>query len=119
MTHALHAGEGSLPQGLMIQNAYTKMCNGSKNVAIIVRNSMAYPKTLKKNILVARVVAANRVPEPQMWPGMIDGLDEAQGMQTQKLMAEQRQEKLFEKLDLSGLESWSPELADSAHLLLA
>ena len=41
MTQALHAEEGSLPQGLTIQNAYTEMCNGSKNVTIIVRNSMA------------------------------------------------------------------------------
>ena len=42
-----------------MQNAYTKMCNGGKNVAIIVRNSTAYPQTLKKKIPVARVVAAN------------------------------------------------------------
>ena len=38
-----------------------------------------------------------------MWPGMRDALDEAQGIQTQKLTTGQRQEKLFEKLDLSGL----------------
>ena len=104
MTHALHAEEGSLPQGLMIQNAYTKMCNGSKNVAIIVRNSMAYSQTLKK-ILVARVVAAKWVTEPQMWPGMIDTLNEALGIQTQKLTKEQRWEKLFKKLDLNSLGS--------------
>ena len=56
MTPALHAEEGPLLQGLMIQNAYTGMCNGSKNVAIVVRNNMAYPQTLKKKIPVARVV---------------------------------------------------------------
>ena len=88
-------------------------------VAIIVRNSMAYPRTLKKKIPVAIVVAANQVPEPQMWPGMIDTLDKAQGIQTQKLTTEQRKEKLFEKLELSGLGSWPPELADSAQSLLA
>ena len=70
------------PQGLMIENTYTKMYNGNKNVAIIVRNSMAYPQTLKKKIPVARVVATNQLPEPQVWPGMIDTLDEAQGIQT-------------------------------------
>ena len=42
-----------------------------------------------------------------------------QGIQTQKLTAEQRQEKLFKKLDLSSLGSWPPELADSACSLLA
>ena len=119
MTHALCAEEGSLPQSLMIQNTYTEMCNGSKSVTVIVRNSMVYPQTLQRKIPVARVVAANFVPELQVWPGMIDALDEAQGIQTLKMNAEQRLEKLFEKLDLSSLESWPPELADSAHLLLA
>ena len=54
MSHTLHAGEGPLPSGLMIQNAYTEMYNGSKNVAVVVRNSMVYPQTLKK-IPVVRV----------------------------------------------------------------
>ena len=83
MTDALHAEEGSLPQGLMIQNTYTKIQNGSKNVTIIVRNNMVYPQSLEKKILMTRVVAASWVPEPQMWPGMIDMLDEAQGIQMQ------------------------------------
>ena len=102
MTHTLCAGEGPLPPGLMIQNTYTEMCSGSKNVAILVRNSMVHSQTPKKKIQVARVVAANWVPEPQVWPGIIDALGEAQGIQTPKLTAEQWQEKLFEKLDLSG-----------------
>ena len=119
MTHFLCVEEESLPQGWMIQNAYIEMCNGSKNVAVIVINSMAYPQTLKKKIPVARAVAANQVPEPQMWPGTINTLDGAQGIQTEKLTAEQRQEKLFQKLDLSSLGSWPPVLADSIWLLLA
>ena len=104
---------------LMVQNAYTEMCNGSENVAVIVRNSTVYPQTLKKKILVARVVAANQVLEPQMWPGMIYALDEAQGILTQRLTTEKRQEKLFEKLELNGFGSWPPELEDSAQSLLA
>ena len=43
MTQALHAEDGSLPQGLTIQNVYTEMHNGSKNITIVVRNSTAYP----------------------------------------------------------------------------
>ena len=54
-----------------------------------------------------------------MWLGMIDLLDGAQGIQSQKLTTEQRQEKLFEKLDMSGLGSWLPELVDSAQSLMA
>ena len=59
----------------MIQNAYTKMHNGSKSFAIFVRNGMVYPQTLKKKIPVARVVAANHMPEAQMWPGTMEALD--------------------------------------------
>ena len=103
----------------MVQNTYTEMCNGSKSIAVMVRNSTANPQTLKKKIPVLRAIAANLVPELQMWPGMIDALEEAQGVWAPKMTMGQRQKKLFEKLDLSGLESWPPELAKSGHLLLA
>ena len=102
----------------MIQNAYTEMCNGSKSVIAMVRNGMAYPQTMKMKIPIARVVAANHMQEVQMWPGTMDTLDEVQGIQTSKMTTEQRQEKLFEKLDLSSLGSWLPELTGTAHSLL-
>ena len=54
-----------------------------------------------------------------MWPGTIEALVEAQGIQTQKLTTKQRQEKLFKKLELSGLGSCPPWLADFAWSLLA
>ena len=38
--------------------------------------------------------------------------------QMPKLTMKQRQEKLFEELDLSGLESWPPELVASVQSLL-
>ena len=75
MTQALHAEDGSLPQGLTIQNTYTEMCDGSKNVTIVVRNSTVYPQTLRKKTPVARAVVATWVPEPPMWTGVIEALD--------------------------------------------
>ena len=39
--------------------------------------------------------------------------------QTPKLTVKQQQEKLFEKLDLSRLESWPPELTAATQSLLA
>ena len=60
MMQVLCAEEGTLPQGLTVQNTYTKMHYGSKSVTVMVRNGTAYPQTLKK-IPVARVVAANLV----------------------------------------------------------
>ena len=38
---------------------------------------------------------------------------------TPRLTVRQRNGKLFNKLDLSGLDSWTPELADATHQLLA
>ena len=58
MTQALQTEDGSLPQGLTIQNAYTELGKGSKNVVMVVRNSMAYPQMLQKKAPVARAVAA-------------------------------------------------------------
>ena len=43
MTQALHVEHRSLPQGLMVQNVYTELCSGSKNITVVVRNGMAYP----------------------------------------------------------------------------
>ena len=46
MIQALLTGDGSLLQGLTIQNTYTELGQGSKNAVMMVRNSMAYPQTL-------------------------------------------------------------------------
>ena len=56
MTWALSVEDGSLPQGLTVQNGYTKLRKGSKNVIMVVRTSMAYPQTLRKKTPVARAV---------------------------------------------------------------
>ena len=57
ITQALHVKDGSLPQGLTVQNTYTELCSNSKNVTVVVRNSTAYPQTLGKKTSVARAVA--------------------------------------------------------------
>ena len=44
MAQALWTEDGSLPRSLTIQNAYTELWKGSKNVVVVVKNSMAYPK---------------------------------------------------------------------------
>ena len=63
MTQALQTEDGSLPQGLTVQNTYTELQKGSKYVVVVVRNSMAYPQMLQKKATVARAVAATMVPE--------------------------------------------------------
>ena len=63
MTQALRTKDGSLPQALTIQNAYSEFHKGSKNVVVVVRNSTAYPQTLPKKAPVGRAVAVIAVPE--------------------------------------------------------
>ena len=53
MTQALQVEDRSLLQGLTMQNAYTELRTGSKNAVVVVRNSTAYPQTLKKKTPVA------------------------------------------------------------------
>ena len=66
MTQALHVEDGSLPQGLTVQNTYTELCNGSKIIAVVARNSTTYPQMLRKKIPVARAVAVTWIPELPM-----------------------------------------------------
>ena len=105
----------------MVQNAYTELRKGSKNVVMVVGNSMAYPQTLKKKTPVVRAVEVTWVPGPLVQMGSMGVMGEVEdnGYQMSKLTVKERQEKLFEELDLSGLESWPLELAASAWSLLA
>ena len=64
MVQALWTQDGSLPQGLTVQNTYTKLRKGSKKAVVVVKNNTTYPETLLKKTPVARVVAALPVPEP-------------------------------------------------------
>ena len=119
MTQALQVEDGSLPQCLTVQNVYAELRTGSKNAVEVVRNSTAYPQTLKKKTPVAWVVVATMVPELLVMINLPEGVEELHSPQTPKLTLRQRQEKLFEELDLSALASWPPEQVDSAWLLLA
>ena len=80
---------------------------------------MAYSQTLQKKTPVARAVAALPVPKPPEEVQLLEGADEPQNSHTPRLTIRQRHGKLFDELDLSGLDSWAPELADAAHRLLA
>ena len=64
MVQALQTQDGSLPQGLTVQNTYTELRKGSKKAVVVVWNNTAYLQTLQKKTPVARVVAALPVPEP-------------------------------------------------------
>ena len=66
--------DGSLSQGLTVQNTYTELRKGSKKAVVVVWNNTAYPQTLQKKNPVARVVAALPVPEPWRVSNCKEGL---------------------------------------------
>ena len=118
MMQVLQTEDGSLPQYLTVQNAYTELRWGSKNALVEIRNNTAYLQILQKKTLVVREVAAAAIPKPlvELEPQKEEG--DLQDSHMPKLTVRQRQGKLFDELDLSRLKSWSPELADAAHWLL-
>ena len=68
---------------------------------------------------MARVVATLPVPKPPEEEQLLEGADESHDPHTPRLTIRQRHGKLFDELDLSGLDSWAPELANTPHWLLA
>ena len=64
-------------------------------------------------------VAALPVPEPPEGEQLLEGADRPHDSHTPRLTVRQRHGKLFNKLDLSCLDSWTPKLVDAACRLLA
>ena len=119
MVQALHAQDGTLPPGITMQNTYTELRKDSKKAVVVVQNNTTCPQTLQKKTPVARAMAIQLVPKTPE-PGSLQVQDEVcPDPQTLKLMIRQRHGRLFNELDLSGLDSWAPELADKACQLLA
>ena len=119
MTEALCIEDGSLPQGLMVQNAYTELHGCSKNIAVVIRNNTAYPQTLRKKTPVTRAVMVTWIPELPVQISSMGVSEKDHGHQMPMLTVKQWQEKLFEELDLRRLESWPPELVEVPWCLLA
>ena len=68
---------------------------------------------------MVRVVSALPVPEPPKPKSLQVRDDMHPNLQIPKLTVRQRHGKLFNELDLSGLDSWAPELVDAVCWLLA
>ena len=66
-----------------------------------------------------RAISVLPVPEPPEPENLQLEDDTCSDLHTPKLTTRQRHGKLFDELDLSGLDSWAPNLADEAHWLLA
>ena len=119
IVQALWTQDGTLPLGLTVQNTYTKLRKGSKKAVVVVWNNTAYLQTLQKKTPVARAVPALPVPKIPESKGLWEGTNESHNFHTPRLTVRQRHGKLFNELDLSCLDSCTPELMDAACWLLA
>ena len=109
--------DGTLPPGLIVTGTYTVLKRGSKTVPIVLCNTTGLPILLRKGQKVARVQAANEVPQPHLRPETLESLDTPENLKP-SLSVEERKEKLMTTLDLSGLDQWPEEKVEHAHELL-
>ena len=119
MIQALQTGDGTLLLGLTIQITYTEWRKGNKKEVVVVCNNTTYLQTLWKKNPVARAAVALPVPEFPKSEGLQEGIGKPADSHTPKLTVRQRHGKLFDELDLRSLDSWTQELAETAHWLLA
>ena len=75
------------------------------------------PVVIQKGTPVGHMVAANIIPEKILLPGTLEALDWPKNNEAQQMR--NKEESSYEKLDLSGLESWMLENKEKALDLLA
>ena len=96
-----------------MQNTYTTLKDGSKYVAVILRNVTNEWISVKKGITIAKMVAANAIPPAEF-------MAKKDIWEKKSTLSEDKWHNLFfEKLDLKGLEKWPRETAEKACSLLA
>ena len=93
MTQASYPEDrANLPNGVYIVKTYTELHDGSRNVSVVLRNLTGKPVHLPAGRPVARVVAANAIPDATPSPEFMRKLDELEPGQepSQKMMIQDR-----------------------------
>ena len=116
MTHAPYPEDkSSLPNGIYVLKTYTELKDGSRNMSVVLRNLTSKTFHLAPGRCVARIAAANEVPEAVPLPELAKELTETQAKEAPKLTIEEHQKLLMELLwndgGLEQLKEWPPELA--------
>ena len=103
-----------LPPGLQVLHTYMTIMAGGKQIPIVGQNMTDQAIFLKRGTRMAHVVSATLAP-PEETPAL--GEDDAHAPK-ERMMVQERQDKLFEKLNLDGLSEWTPRNASIARELL-
>ena len=90
MIHALYPEDkSSLPNGVNVLKTYTELKDGSRNVSMVLWNLTSKTIHLAPGRCVARVAAANEVPEAMPSPELVKDLEEALPKEAPKLTIEE------------------------------
>ena len=113
MPHCLEKRSPQLPLGVKILSSYATLTTGSNRVTVVLCNNTHNWVEIEKGVPIMRIVSTNLIPPADL------SLSPEPIPEKGHMTEAERQEKLFEKLDLSGLESWESKVAEQAHSLLA
>ena len=113
MTHGLENKSPQLPLGVEVLSSYVTLTTGSNRITVVLRNNTNKWVEVQKGVLIARMVIANLIPPADLSSSKVKTPD--MGCMSE----EERQQTLFEKLNLSGLESWDWKVAKQDKSLLA
>ena len=106
--------KAKLPLGLYVQQVYTELKDGSRNVSMVIRNGTRKPMHLAAGRLVGCIVAANLVPDAVASPELEAKLPK-DGEPEAMLTTEQCQELLIKVLEENGslgkLDGWKKDMA--------
>ena len=113
MTHGLEKKSPQLPLGVEVLSSYATLTMGSNRITTVLRNNTNEWVEIQKGVPIARMVTANMIPPADLSSSPVKTSDSGH------MSEEERQRTLFEKLDLSGLESLDTKVAEHARSLLA
>ena len=113
MTHGLEKKSPQLPLGVEVLSSYATLTMGSNRITIVLRNNTNEWVEVQKGVPIARMVTTSVIPPADL------GSSPVKTSHSGRMSEEERQRTLFEKLDLSGLETWDAKAAKQVRSLLA
>ena len=113
MTHGLEKRSPKPPLGLDVLSSYLTLTTGSCKLTVVLCNNTNDWIDVAKGIPIAKMEAANQVP-----PVSVDIMVVSKPHREKVMCNKERQDALLKKLDLSGLNSWTPEMSAKARSLL-
>ena len=113
MAHGLEKKSPQLPQGVEVLSSYATLTTGSNRITVVLRNNTNEWVEVQKGVPITRMVTANMIPPADLSSSPVKASDSG------CMSKEERQRMLFEKFDLSELESWGTKAAKQARSLPA